>query len=176
MSSRRAVTARGKRKGRQSSNGKGGGDPCCASPWLREQTLAMSWHFTCNPFSAVKHSTELRLIFGGVMCRGGGTDGKAPGAASGGEHRYMESCDLLKHVSFLALFIWIWSLETTHSGTIYDNSLNLYRVFSLFFIRKSLGISHSLITGSVLVSGFCNSFTTKRKKPFFCSFLLCCIN
>lgn len=102
-------------------------------------------------------------------------DGKAPGAASGGEHRYMESRDLLKHDSFLALFICIWSLETTHSGTIYDNSLNLYRFFSLFFIRKSLGISHSLITDSVLVSGFCNSFTTE-KQAIFCSFLLCCIN
>lgn len=67
-------------------------------------------------------------------------DGKAPGAASRGEHHYMESCDLLKHVYFLVLFIFIWSLDTMHSGAIYDNPFSKFiQFFSLVLYQEIFG-------------------------------------
>lgn len=64
---------------------------------------------------------------------------KAPGAVSKGEHLYMESCDLLKHVYFLVHFIFIWSLETTHVGTNYDNSFSKFIGFYLPFFQEISG-------------------------------------
>ena len=49
-------------------------------------------------------------------------------------------------------------------------SLNLYSFFPLFFTRKSLDISRSLIMDTLLVSGFCSSITTKRNKHFLVHF------
>lgn len=72
---------------------------------------------------------------------GGDMDGKAPGAASREEHLYVENCELLKHVCFLALFIFIWSLETIYSDAIYDNSFSKFiQVFSLVFLPGNLWV------------------------------------
>jgi len=71
---------------------------------------------------------------------GDGMGGKAPGAASGEEHPYAESCDLSKHVYFLAFFICIRSLETKHSGAIYNNPFSKFvQFFSLVLYQEIFG-------------------------------------
>lgn len=77
-------------------------------------------------------------------------DGKAPGAAYRGEHLYMKTCDLLRHL-LLCLLLYLVTGDHEFSCHLWQFFLEMSRFFLLFFTIKDLAVSHNLIIDAVLV-------------------------